>query len=528
VRAPWWGWGDPPPFPEVLRSLIPGFVDRRTPHVALEEVRLPDARPLPDELAAAARTDREERVLHAVGKSYPDLIRIRSGDGSGAPDGVLYPDSHDEVLRLLEICARERVAVVPFGGGTSVVGGVEGLRGEFDAVVALDLARIDHLTTDRTSLLGTFGAGLRGPRAETRLAGRGLTLGHFPQSWEFATIGGYAATRSAGQASTGYGRFDKLVVGLRCATPTGTLEVKPVPATAAGPSLRELVVGSEGTLGVITEATLALRPLPGERRYEGWSFRSFDEGAEAFRRLAHEHHAPDVARLSDEEETRLALALSSSGSLADRLGKGYLRARGHAGGCIVIVGYEGSERGDVALRAGLGARTLGTAGGLRLGTRPGEAWLRGRYHGPYLRDALLGRGVMAETLETATTWDRLHELHTAVADALRGALEARGTPALVGCHVSHVYAAGASLYFTWMARQEEGGELDQWRAAKSAAMDAIVAHGGTITHHHAVGHDHVPWMKAEVGALGLDALRAVKERLDPVGIMNPGKLLPPG
>jgi alkyldihydroxyacetonephosphate synthase len=524
VRPPWWGWGDPPPFPEVLRALVPGLSARPTPHVSLEDVRLPESR-LPDALRGVARTDREERVLHAAGKSYPDLIRLRSGDASGAPDGVLYPESHAEVARLLELCARERVAVVPFGGGTSVVGGVEALRGPFESVVALDLARIDHLTTDRTSLLGVFGAGLRGPRAETRLAARGLTLGHFPQSFEFATIGGYAATRSAGQASTGYGRFDKLVVGLRCATPAGDVVVKPVPGTAAGPSLRELIVGSEGTLGVITEATLALRPFPGERRYEGWSFRSFDEGVEAFRRLAHAHLAPDVARLSDEEETRLAMALSSSGSISDRLGKGYLKARGHAGGCIVIAGYEG-EQADVAIRAGLGARILSSSGGLRLGRRPGEAWLRSRYHGPYLRDALLDHGVMVETLETATTWTRLRELHTAVADALRGAMAARGTPALVGCHVSHVYAAGASLYFTWMGAREDGAELDQWRAAKTAAMDAIVAHGGTITHHHAVGRDHTPWMAAEVGEVGLEALRAVKERLDPAGIMNPGKLLP--
>jgi alkyldihydroxyacetonephosphate synthase len=402
---------------------------------------------------------------------------------------------------------------------------VEPLRGRFDSVVALDLARIDHLTTDRTSLIGNFGAGLRGPRAEARLAARGLTLGHFPQSFEFATIGGYAATRSAGQASTGYGRFDKLVLGLRAATPSGDVIVKAFPATAAGPSLRELFVGSEGTLGVITEATLSVRPFPGERRYEGWSFRSFDEGVEAFRALAQAHAAPDVARLSDEEETRLAMALSSSGSLVERLGKGYLRARGHEGGCIVIVGYEG-ERDDVGRRARAGARRLRAAGGVGLGRRPGESWLRSRYHGPYLRDALLGRGVMVETLETATSWTRLRELHGAVADALRDAMAARGTPALVGCHMSHLYPAGASLYFTWMGRREEGAELDQWRASKNAAMEAIVEHGGTITHHHAVGRDHTPWIAAEVGDVGVEALRALKHRLDPAGIMNPGKLLP--
>jgi alkyldihydroxyacetonephosphate synthase len=511
-----------------------GMADLRTPPVSLADVRLSDSR-LPAAAAGRLRDalgpdhvtdDREQRVLHAAGKSYPDLIRMRKGDAEAAPDAVLFPGSHDEVAAVLEICAEESVAVVPFGGGTSVVGGVEPLRGQFDAVVSLDLERIDQLTTDRTSLLGTFGAGLRGPRAEARLAARGLTLGHFPQSFEFASIGGYVATRSAGQASTGYGRLDKLAVGLRCATPSGELVVKPFPGTAAGPSLRELIVGSEGTLGVITEATLALRPLPQERRYEGWSFRSFDEGVEAFRTLEHEHAAPDVARLSDEEETRLALALSASGSITDRIGKAYLKARGHAGGCIVIVGYEG-QPSDVARRARAGAARLRAAGGLSLGTRPGESWLRSRYGGPYLRDALLDRGVMVETLETATTWTRLRELHTAVAEAIRTAMSDRGTPALVGCHVSHVYPAGASLYFTWMARREDGTEMDQWHAAKTAASDAIVAHGGTITHHHAVGRDHAPWMPAEVGELGLEALRAVKDRLDPAGIMNPGKLLPP-
>jgi alkyldihydroxyacetonephosphate synthase len=519
-RAAWWGWGEPPPFPDALAELA----GRPTPPVPIEDVRLTESR-LPDALREHARVDREERVLHAAGKNYPDLVRLRSGDASNAPDGVLYPADHDEVVRLLALCAEHRVAVVPFGGGTSVVGGVEPLRGEFESVVALDLALIDHLTTDRISLTGSFGAGLRGPQAEARLAGRGLTLGHFPQSFEFASIGGYVATRSAGQASTGYGRLDKLVLGLRMAAPAGDVVVKPVPASAAGPSLRELVVGSEGTLGVITDATLMLRPLPAERRYEGWSFRSFDEGAEAFRTLAQAHAAPDVARLSDEEETRLAMELSASGSLAERIGKSYLKARGHAGGCIVIVGYEG-EPAEVERRARACAARLRAAGGLPLGRRPGEAWLRSRYHGPYLRDALLGRGVMVETLETATTWARLHELHRAVTAALSGAMQGRGTPALVGCHVSHLYPAGASLYFTWMGRAEEGAEIEQWRASKEAAMDAIVAHGGTITHHHAIGRDHVAWMTSEVGELGVEALRAVKQRLDPPGIMNPGKLLP--
>jgi alkyldihydroxyacetonephosphate synthase len=538
----WFGWGAegsstielPAGAERLLRGEL-GVVERRTSPVALEDVRLPEpalGADVRERLVAAVGEenvleDRPTRVSRAAGRSYPDLVRLRAGDASGAPDAVVRPGSAAEVAEVLAVCADAGVAVVPFGGGTSVVGGVEALRGEFPAAITLDLARMDALSgLDRTSQLATFEPGISGPRAEKLLASRGYTLGHFPQSYEFATIGGYVATRSAGQASTGYGRIDELVRGVRLVAPAGELVVKPFPASAAGPELRELIVGSEGALGVITEATLSVRPLPAVRRYEGWSFRSFEAGCEAFRTIEQAEHGPDVARLSDENETRLSMAVASSGSTAERAGKAYLRLRGHEGGCIVIVGFEGEER-DAALRCAFTRERLKEAGGLALGERPGNAWLRGRYAGPYLRDALLDRGVMVETLETATTWTRLAELYAAVADALREALGARGTPPLVMCHVSHLYRSGASLYFTFIAAQEQGAELDQWRAAKTAASDAIVAHGGTITHHHAVGRDHAPWLRAELGDLGVDVLRAAKERLDPRGIMNPGKLLPP-
>jgi alkyldihydroxyacetonephosphate synthase len=528
----WWGWAEPDTAIEVsaagealLRAEI-GIGDERTPPVALEEVRLPDPRPLPDSLGVEVRQDRETRVRHAAGRSYPDLVRLRTGDGSGAPDGVAFPRDEDEVVALLAACSEAGVAVVPFGGGTSVVGGVEGLRGTHDAVVSVDLSRLDSLTVDRRSLTATMGGGLPGRTAETRLQSRGLTLGHFPQSYEFGTIGGYVATRSAGQASTGYGRADEMVLGLRCVAPAGAIEAKPLPATAAGPSLLQLLTGSEGAFGVITEATLAVRPLPAERRYEGWSFRSFEQGCEAFRAMEQGHVSPDVARLSDEHESRMAMAMSSHGGLVERVGRAYLGSRGHGAGCIAIIGWEGEE-GVVARRAADTRRVLRENGGLSLGAGPGRSWLRARYLGPYQRDELLGRGAFAETLETATTWSQLGALHAAVGDALRDALGARGTPALVACHVSHLYPSGASLYFTFLARAQRGEELDQWAAAKRAAMDAIVATGGTITHHHAVGYDHAEWLREEIGDLGVQALRAVKERLDPDGIMNPGKLLPP-
>ncbi len=305
----------------------------------------------------------------------------------------------------------------------------------------------------------------------------------------------------------------------------GELTTRDAPATAAGPSLRELVVGSEGVLGIVSSATLRVRPKPAHQRYEAWSLPSFEVGAEAFRAFEQAGASPDVARLSDEDETRLTMALGSSGGLSEKVGKLYLRAFGHERGCIAFTGFDGDSEG-VARRRQRTAEILRSHGAVALGTRPGRSWLRGRFAAPYLRDELMDRGVMVETLETATTWTNLANLYEAVGGALRKSLTDGGTPPAVMCHISHVYPSGASLYFTFIARQRQGDELAQWREAKTAACDAIVAAGGTITHHHAVGTDHRAWMPAEIGPLGIDVLRAVKDRLDPAGIMNPGKLLP--
>ena len=537
----WWGWGEeghqvalPEPAVAVLREELGAEMTARQGPVALEEVRLPDPR-----LPAGARSrieaavgagrvtaDRAARVAHAAGRSYADLLRLRAGDASKAPDAVVTPGSADQVRAVLSACAEARVAVVPFGGGTSVVGGVEPVSDGFEGAVALDLRGLDRvLQVDRASLTARLEAGLLGPEAERRLAERGVTIGHYPQSFEYSTVGGWIATRSAGQASSGYGRIDELVEGLRLVAPAGEVTGRALPASGAGPDLRELIVGSEGVLGVICEATLRVRPVPRVRRYEGWSFGSFAEGREAFRVMEQADASPDVARLSDEEETRLGLAVAARGGWAERAGRAYLRLRGHEGGCLAIMGFEGEED-DVERRRIRSGALLRAGGGLRLGRRPGEAWLRSRYAAPYLRDELLDRGLLVETLETATSWSNLEALYEAVGGALRRSLADAGTPALVMCHVSHLYRSGASLYFTFLARRQADAALDQWRAAKSAASEAIVAAGGTITHHHAVGRDHAAWMRAEVGELGLDLIRAAKERLDPAGVMNPGKLLP--
>jgi alkyldihydroxyacetonephosphate synthase len=529
----WWGWGDPERRLELpatgvaaLREelgLEPGDAWER---VELDQVDLPEPRPLPEGVRTAAGdgvTESDEaRLRRAAGRSYPDLIRLRAGRLETAPDAVVSPLDARAVGAVLEACARDGVAVIPYGGGTSVVGGLEALSDGHGCAVSLDLARLRSVELDETSLTARLGPGLRGPEAERALGELGVTLGHFPQSYEQATIGGYAATRSAGQASSGYGRFDELVTALELSSPVGAIRTRETPHSAAGPSLRELLLGSEGTLGVITEVSCQVRPAPELRTYEGWVAPDFASGREIVRELAQHHEMPDVLRLSDEEETRVSLDLAGTGGWRKRALDAYLGLRRRRGGCLVICGWEG-EREAVRRRRSLAGRRLRAGGAVPLGASAGRSWERSRYDGPYLRDELLSLGVLVETLETAHSWSRLDELYRGVGEALRASL---GERSIVICHLSHAYPDGASLYFTFLARASRGEEIEQWRDAKRAACDAIVAAEGTITHHHAVGRDHAPYMEAEVGELGIEALRAVKERLDPADVMNPGKLLP--
>jgi len=536
----WWGWGDPGRAPMLSAAALEfvaeevGVAPDPRPPVALANVKL-GAGALDERTVEALRavvgseallSDHAARVLRAGGKGYPDLVRMRAGEPEGAPDAVLLPAEGEQVRGLLAACERSSLAVVPFGGGTSVVGGLAPLRGPHRGVVALDMQRMGKvLDLDRTSLTVTVEAGARVAAVEAYLAQRGLTLGHFPQSFEYVSLGGCAATRSAGQASSGYGAMEELVVGLRLCAPAGEIELPACPASAAGPSMREMLVGSEGVLGVITEVSLRVRRAPSERRYEGIFFDSFASGIEALRALAQEHACPEIARLSNEQETRVSLALArAGGGVGTRVGEAYVRARGYGKGCLAILGFEG-EPAEVEGRRRRALALVRRLGGLRTGRSPGEAWARSRYEAPYLRDELLTHGVMVETLETATQWSNLEALHDSVARAIAETLAAWRTPGLVFCHVSHLYETGASLYFTFLARQHDEQPIAQWRAVKEAASAAIVHGGGTITHHHAVGKDHVPWMVDEVGASGCAALQALKSALDPAGIMNPGKLI---
>ncbi|WP_235562503.1 FAD-binding oxidoreductase [Microbacterium sp. Root1433D1] len=520
----WNGWGDPAKakdLPLPVRALLPmllGRVRRPEPAATLAEVQLAPSR-LSDEdhaaLSAAvgpAHVDdtAEARIRHAGGRSTADLLRRRE-TRQDAPDAVVSPADHDEVRACLDVAVARGIAVIPFGGGTSVVGALDPQRGAHHAVVSLDLRRLSGVVRlDEISGEAVLAAGTTGPEAEALLSAHGFELGHYPQSFRYATIGGFAAARSSGQNSAGNGRFDSMVTGIRVATPTGDIELGRSPGSAAGPDLIRVFLGSEGIFGVITEVRVRVHPIPRERVFESWSFPDFASGAEGLRRVAQQGNGPTVIRLSDEAET--AVSLAQVGKIGKALSKG----------ASVVTVYEGD---GIAERRARTSAQLAAAGGISAGEGAAEDWLKGRFDGPYLRDSLLDAGVFCETLETATTWSNLQRLRSAVEAALKDGFADAGAKSYVMCHVSHIYPTGASLYFTVLAGIRSD-PLGVWEPVKSRVNDAIIASGGTISHHHAVGRDHAPWLREEIGETGIRILAAIKRELDPVGVLNPGAVIP--
>jgi alkyldihydroxyacetonephosphate synthase len=526
----WDAWGDPASRATLTEAQLALVHDVLKVSAAdVDAVRYDELRLHPSRLAerdreALARvvgaeqvsTADADRLPRAGGKSTPDLLRRKSRAEQDAPDAVVLPGNDEEVAAVLALCAERGIAVVPFGGGTSVVGGLDPVRERFAAAISLDLRRFTALESlDELDQEAVLGAGLTGPEAERLLAERGFELGHYPQSFRYATIGGFAATRSSGQDSAGYGRFDDLVRGLRVVTPIGTVEVGgPAPRTAAGPDLRHLFLGSEGAFGVITAVRVRVHPVPEAKAHEAWTFPDFATGAAALREVEQLGTGPTVLRLSDETETALNLA-----TVEDAGGAGAA-----PGGCLAITVFEGRPP-LVAARHEATREVLLAHGGVSLGAEPALHWERNRFDGPYLRDPLLAEGALVETLETATSWSRLATLKQAVVETVQAKFAEFDSVSLVLCHISHVYDTGASLYFTIVGAQR-GDAIAQWQQIKSAVTDVLVAQGATITHHHAVGVDHRPWMPDEVGPVGVTILRAVKAALDPAGVLNPGKLIP--
>jgi alkyldihydroxyacetonephosphate synthase len=541
-KMKWWGWGleneryalaDPHYFWAFLESKL-GPLQQSSRVSCLNDIPVPPARLAQSDLARLKKicgeesvsTENSDRLLHALGKSYLDLLRIRHGRVEAAPDAVIFPENEEQIQTLLSLGSELGWAIVPYGGGTSVVGGVEPPSGD-KPVLTLDLQRLNRvLEIDRSSNTARVQSGILGPNLERELNGSGFTLGHFPQSFEFSTLGGWIATRSAGQNSTKYGKIEHMVVSLRIITPTGILDLPTVPADAVGPSLLQCLIGSEGTRGVITQAVVRLHPIPEHRAFTTYLFHDFSAGVAAVRDMLQADLRPAVLRLADPDETAAALRLSKPPrqSFTERLGQWYIRFRGFnlEKSALLVLIFEGPRNLVLATKR---ETHRYVKDGLLLGGLPARKWMKERFRHPYLRDDLLDRSVMVDTLETAATWEKLPELYKAVRQALSESILNTAPGALVFTHLSHGYPDGASLYFTFMAQQQVGKEMEQWQMVKEAATEAILKHGGALSHHHGIGSMHKTWLGVYLGQEGLSLLTHLKKKLDPDNIMNPGKLL---
>ena len=530
----WWGWGwedkavtldGRPALAEYLRERLqlPSFKSHAI--VSLREIPVPPSNLPSDQLSELrvivgednVASDDVTRIVHAAGKGYKDLVRLRTGRLTRIPDVVVFPRDDDAVRRVLEFATRRRYAIIPFGGGTSVVGGLEA-HAELAATIVLDLRRMNRvLSVDVESGLATAEAGILGPQLEAHLGEKGLTLGHFPQSWEFSTLGGWIATRASGGLSNRYGSMEDLVLGVRLISPVRTLDVPALPRQSHGPSLKELVLGSEGALGVITQATVRVHPVPVVHRYASRLFRTFAEGVGALRAMARDEALPDMGYLADPEETLFAAAGAGLPTKDESSGRPLLQ------GSLLLMGFEGTRERVGHRRRRAVRYALRTSTGL--GAGPAERWSRERFGLPYLRDSLLDHGILVDTVETAASWSDLLRVYEAGRTAIRGALVHDGTAGVVLCHISHAYPDGASLYYTFLALQREGQEIEQWERIKGAVTEAFLAAGAALSHHHGIGEDHAPYLHRVIGEAGLVVLRALKRELDPEGIMNPGTLV---
>jgi alkyldihydroxyacetonephosphate synthase len=551
-KMKWWGWGSEQirhelPHSETTRDYLRARLglERLEPRseLSLESLRLPESRADQGLLARLAaivgsencRTDHRERAWHSAGKSYKDLVRLRQLALERATDAVVYPRNEAEVASVLACCREMRAAVVPFGGGTSVVGGIEPEPGQQRVVVTLDLAFLNRvLEIDDVSQTATVEAGIFGPELEARLAERGFTLGHYPQSFEFSTLGGWIATRSSGQNSLAYGGIEKLVESLRIVSPEGTVQTLRVPRRGDGPDVGQILIGSEGVYGVIVAATVRIRRAPAERDYFMYAFKDFAGGVEIARGLVQSSAAPALVRVSDEEETTASLVLGSRGGgsglrhAGRRMARKAIEWRLERLGirppamATLLIGLEGT-RDENRRQRQLVRQQLRHANCVYLGRTLGKRWLATRFELPYLRDELMDNHLLVDTLETATTWARLPELYAAVRVAIYQAAAAEGEPIVVFTHVSHLYRDGASLYFSLLGRQKRADPIGQWWAIKRAANEAIRGQGAVISHHHGVGLDH----RDHTGRAPVEQnmLSQLKQALDPAGIMNPGKLI---
>ena len=526
----WNGWGDdsiddsvPAGGTATLARLVGEGTPQRGAALADVVAAIPPGR-LPAHPAVV--TDAETRLRHARGQSLPDWLALRSGRPGAVPDGVAFPADAAAVRDLLAFADAAAAHVIPYGGGTSVVGGVTPAA-DGAPWLTISLARLAGLRRlDADGLLATFGSGTVGPDVEAVLRARGLTLGHYPQSFEYSTVGGWVATRSSGQQSVGFGRIEALFAGGTLEAPAGTLEMPPHPASAAGPDLRQLVLGSEGRLGIVTEAVLRVARLPAVEVFPAFFLPDWERALGFTRTLARARLPITMIRTSTPAETYTNLALAGHEAVLRALRR-YLAARGAGPGrCMVLLGLAGPRRLVATTLAAVAAISR-EFGAVRAPGPLGRQWQASRFRTPYLRNALWDAGYAVDTLETAVRWASVDALARELAPALRSGLAADDERVHAFTHLSHVYPTGSSLYTTFLFRLAADPDvtLERWRRLKALASEAIVRRGGTISHQHGVGTDHAPYLPAEKGALGMAVLADVARRFDPAGRMHPGVLL---
>ncbi len=550
VRS-FWGWGYEDKFPNddarkalaerlaALFGTVPDLRDLPSPaSLALREPRYT----LPLELRSIATADVLERATHTYGRGYPDLVRGFGGDFSSAPDWVFHPTSEEQLTLLYRFCEKESIALVPYGGGTSVVGGTElAASGRFRGTACVDLSRMDAvLEVDAVSLAARIQAGASGARIAAQLAPYGVTLRHYPQSFELSTLGGWIATRASGHYATLFTHIDQFVESVRLVTPAGVFETRRLPSSGAGPDANGLVLGSEGAFGIITEAWVRVQPRPRWRASASVRFDAFDAGIMAARAISQSGLYPSNCRLLDAGEAMLhnvgndgkailLLAFESVDhplepwmeralSLATDVGGSYCEEPKYTTEVVFSMRPPASTRPPVSNRP----KPVDVARDAEDAT----LWREAFFDAPYLQSALVSLGVVCDTFETACTWEAFPELHSAITSAVQKALGEACGGGVVTARLTHVYPDGPAPYYTFLGLAKAGRELDQWRIVKEAASEAIVKNGGTITHHHGVGRVHRPWWSKERSPLFEEALSAAKARFDPCGILNPGCLLP--
>ena len=547
----WWGWGEegvefsdrdkPALGPFIHRSIgvdvrVNGAAPVRFDQLRIAEPNLPGA--LRGELEQAVgesfvSSDRLDRVVHSRGKSLRDLIRQRQGELARLPDVIVRPADEDEVTATVQAALRSDAVLIPFGGGSSISGSLEAPGDELRPVISVDLARLDRvLEIDGSSRLARIQAGVFGPRLEEQLSLHGYTFGHFPDSFPHSTLGGWIATRSSGMQSDRYGDISDMVKGLRAVTPAGTLVARPVPAASNGPSVPQMILGSEGRLGIITEATVHVRRIPERRTILGYLFPTWAEALAAMQELAGSECSVSVTRVSDANETQFSFAMRVDPTLVDKLQSAalqtYLRRRrgfDPSQMCLSFIGYEGGARHVAAQRHAVG-RLVKRHGGLCIGSAPGALYDQKKFDIPYIRDFLLDRGAPGDVSETATTWSNLMPLYDAVIAAANEAFARLNVQGYVMCHLSHSYHAGACLYFTFaFGGSSQEAMLGEYEVVKSAIQQAFVDNGAALSHHHAVGTEHAQWLAQDISAPGVAMLDALFEGFDPGRHLNPGKIV---